>query len=224
MQAQAFFGFQQLVTELVRGLADAVADRPGETEAQRFARHQTAIFSVMAFLPRDAMETTLASHCVMYDLALRDAAAELLRNEAEPVKRRIRSQVITIGRLFFTSLKQLQQLQARPSQQTAPTPQGGPPDSRAQSDAEVAAQPSSVGVESRTANVETLSPQRSGGSQPEATGDGDEIGVPQQHGFQNRQMRRALQFKKPASNRVSGRSGQPAMASRSAATSGQRDG
>jgi hypothetical protein len=47
MQAVHEFGFQQLITELRRGLADTVTDRPGETEAQRFARHQTAVFSVM---------------------------------------------------------------------------------------------------------------------------------------------------------------------------------
>src|SRR5258708_3797037 len=119
MPASPEFGFQQLLTELLRGLADAVADRPGETEAQRFARHQTVIFSVMAFLPRDAMETILAGQCVLLDHLLRDATSDLLRSEAAPGKLRVRSQITALGRLFLKHLEQLRLLQARQAQQSA---------------------------------------------------------------------------------------------------------
>jgi hypothetical protein len=223
MQAQPAFGFQQLNTELLRGLADAVANRPGENEAQRFARHQTAIFSVLAFLPRDAMETTLASHCVMYDLMLRDAVADFLRNEAEPVKRRIRSQVATMGRLFLASLKQLNQLQTRPSQQPAAAAQA-PPESTPQSVEDVAAQSSSVGVELPTASVEPLSPQLFGALQPEVDERDGEIGKPLQYGIQNRQMRRAMRFKKPGGDGAARRSAVLPLVSHYAAGAGQRDG
>lgn len=122
MTTQPEFGFAQLITELLRGLADAAADRPAETDAQRFARHQTVIFSVMAFLPRDALETMVAGQCVMFDHLLRDATRDLLRSEAEPVKRRIRSQVTALGRSFLKHLEELRGLQARRGQQAAASP------------------------------------------------------------------------------------------------------
>jgi hypothetical protein len=106
MQAHSTFGFEQLITELLRGVADAVADRPGESEAQRFARHQTAIFSVMAFHPSDAMETILAGQCVMFDNLLRDAAHDMLCDETGPGKLRIRSQITALGRLFPITQKE----------------------------------------------------------------------------------------------------------------------
>ncbi len=97
MQAPPAFGFEQLITELLRGIADTVADRPGETEARRFARHQTAIFSVMAFMPRDGIETMLAGQCGMLDLLLRDATRDLLRSEPGLGKFRMRSQLTALG-------------------------------------------------------------------------------------------------------------------------------
>ncbi len=60
MQAPSEFGFGHLITVLLRGLADAIADRPGNTEAQRLARHQTAIFSVLGVHATDTMETIVA--------------------------------------------------------------------------------------------------------------------------------------------------------------------
>jgi hypothetical protein len=192
MQAPLEFGFQQLATELLRSLADAVADRPGETEAQRFARHQTAIFSTMAFLPRDALETMVAGQCVMFDHLLRDAVRDLLRNDADPSKRRIRSQVTALGRLFLKNLDQFRQLRARPEQQ----PAASPPDP-AKFDG---TQP----AEAVTTDVAALDAPASAASQPQA-GKADLL---RQHGFQNRRMRRASQFKKPGSKAPSSQSAQ----------------
>jgi hypothetical protein len=126
MQAPPEFGFQQLVSELLRGLAGAVAERPGQTEAQRFARHQTAIFSVMAFLPRDAIETMLAGQCVMIDHLLRDAVSDLLRSETAAGKLRIRSQVTALGRQFLKHLDQFCRMRARPDEQPAAPAQASP--------------------------------------------------------------------------------------------------
>lgn len=204
MTTQPEFGFAQLITELLRGLADAAADRPAETDAQRFARHQTVIFSVMAFLPRDALETMVAGQCVMFDHLLRDATRDLLRSEAEPVKRRIRSQVTALGRSFLKHLEELRGLQARRGQQAAASPSGeaaAPPEPDWQSVATAADQPAS-------AMAEALAPVRS--SQPASSAAPEAAAQPQptpsgkadlllQRGFQNRRMRRASQFRKPAS-------------------------
>lgn len=119
MIPSATFGFEQLITELLRGLAEAVADRPGETEAQRMLRHQIVVFSTMAFMPRDALETMLAGQCVMLDHLLRDGMRDLPRCQPEPIKLRVRSQLTAIGRLFLKHLGELKLLQARPLERIA---------------------------------------------------------------------------------------------------------
>ena len=229
MQAQPAFGFEQLVTELLRGLADAVADRPGETEAQRFGRHQTAIFSVMAFLPRDALETMLAGQCVMFDHLLRDATRDLLRNDAAPSKLRIRSQLMALSRLFLKHLEQWRQLQARPAQQTAASP-GAEPEPKPnpahiaepirQTAKAAASQPASDVAEPPTATGEPEPSQAlSAGIELASAAPlppGSKADLLLQRGFQNRRMRRALQFKKPPSKAALHRSTGLAVASGSA--------
>jgi hypothetical protein len=122
MSAPGVFGFQQLMTELLRGLAQAVAERPGETDSQRFARHQTAVFSAMAFMPRDAVETMLANQCVIFDHLLRDGTRDLLRGQSDRDKIRIRPQLVAIGKSFLNHLEQLRLSQLRPVEQIAMPP------------------------------------------------------------------------------------------------------
>jgi hypothetical protein len=220
MQAPPAFGFQQLVPELLRGLAEAVSERPGESESQRFGRHQTAIFSVMALWPRDATEAILASHCVMYDHVLRDATHDLLRAEAEPVKRRIRSQLLSVGRLFLQSLGQLDRLQTRAGQPAASVPSTAPEPPLAAappSDTEAVDQPPTEFAEPGSSQ-----PSAAPGSPPPPTSPGDNGDALVQRGFQNRQMRRAQQFKKPARQSALHRLAQTVMASHSPAITGQQ--
>jgi hypothetical protein len=227
MQASSEFGFGQLITELLRGLADAIADRPGETEAQRFARHQTAIFSVMAFMPRDAMETMLAGQCVMFDHLMRDAARDLLRNEAEPVKRRIRAQLTGLGRSFLRLLAEFRRLQSRTGQQTAALPDARPvpPADAAQKTLNTAAaRPAAAVSEPPTAATGPIPPAvvdpASDASPTQVAPRGDKADLISQRGFQNRRMRRALQFKKPADKSASRRSDGPAASPQSAIRTG----
>jgi hypothetical protein len=119
------FGFDRLMTEMLRGFAETVADRSGETETQRYSRYQTAIFTVMAFLPRDALETMVAGQCLMLHHLSRDGTRDLLRGQPEMTRLRTRSQLIGIGRLFLKNLEQLIRLQARPIEQTAVVPRAG---------------------------------------------------------------------------------------------------
>jgi hypothetical protein len=159
----------------------------------------------MALLPRDAVETILAGQCVMFDHLLRDATHDLLRNGAEPIKRRIRSQVTALGRLFLKHLEQLWQLQARPLQQTAASPHAEPeasPDPVRHMARTAAVDPASVAGEAPTTNAEPLAEQSfSAGEEPASDVSqprGGKVDLLVQRGFQNRRMRRALQFKKPA--------------------------
>jgi hypothetical protein len=219
MQANSKFGFEQLITELLRDLADAVADRPGESQAQRFARHQTAIFSTMAFHPRDAMETMLAGQCVMFDHLLRDATHDLLCSETAPGKLRVRSQIAALAKIFLKHLEQWCQLRARPEQQTATSPPSEPepkpdpaqmPEPIRQSANTTAPQPAETCAELATAEDEPAS----------AASTPDKVDRLLQRGFQNRRTRRALQFKKPAGKASSRRSAQITVASRPATGSG----
>jgi hypothetical protein len=131
MQQQPAFGFEQLTTEIIRGVLEAVAERGGESEAQRFARHQTTVFSVMAFLPRDAVETMLAGQCVIFDHLLRDGARDLLRGQAEQIKLRARPQIVATGNAFLRHLTQITRLQTRPVEQVAVLPRTAKPETPA---------------------------------------------------------------------------------------------
>lgn len=218
MQAPSEFGFEQLIPELLRGFADAVADRSGETEAQRFARYQTAIFSVMAFHPRDAAESMLAGQCVMFDHLLRDATHDLLRNETGPGKLRIRSQVTALGRLFLKQWEHWCQLRTRQEQQTAASPRVEPePKSDPVHRPEPTRQSNAAASQPAEADAELATVEGGPASAASAPGKADRL---LQRGFQNRRTRRALQFKKPAGKASSRRSGEIAVAAKSAIGSG----
>ena len=183
------FGFEQLVTEMLRGLIEAVADRPGETEAQRFARHQTAVFSTMAFLPRDAVETMLASQCVMLDHLLRDGTRDLLRGQSEQIKLRVRSQLTAMGRLFLKHLDELRKLQARAVEQIAVVPS-----TKSEAADRHDAAPRTTSARLAAAPPHVPSDEAATAQPPEARN--DKAAMVRLHGFQNRRLRRAIQFKK----------------------------
>jgi hypothetical protein len=117
MQAAATMSTESLVADLLRGIVEAVADRPGETEARRFDRQQTAAFSVMGFRPRDAVEIMVSGQCVMFNHVLADGTRDLLRAEMEAIRLRIRPQLTAMGNTFLKHLAQLTRLQTRPADQ-----------------------------------------------------------------------------------------------------------
>ena len=113
MTPDTTLGFEQVAIELVRGIADAVADRPGLTEAQRSVSQQTTVYSVMGLQPRDPVEIMLAGHCVIYDHMLRDGARDLLRGQDEQIKLRARPGTLASGKMFLSSLDMLLRMQNR---------------------------------------------------------------------------------------------------------------
>jgi hypothetical protein len=200
------FGFEQLVTEMLRGLIEAVADRPGETETQRFARHQTAVFSAMAFMPRDAVETMLASQCVMLDHLLRDGTRDLLRGQPDQFKLRLRSQLTAMGRLFLKHLDHLRQLQARAVEQIAvlPVTKAEPRPAAADRREAVPRAPLSGPAESPSRQPSGDAPPTPGPAVVPAAeaepiaASRDKSALLTRRGFQNRRLRRAIQFKSPS--------------------------
>ena len=103
-----------MLTELLRGIAETVAVRPGDTEARRAARHQAAAASVLAFLPRDPVEAMLAGQCVVFDHLVHDTARDMLRGMEDTARPRGRAQLIAMGGVFLKYVAELHRFQARP--------------------------------------------------------------------------------------------------------------
>ena len=119
MQPNPTFGFEQIVTELIRGVIETVADKPGLSPERRASVTQTVVCSVMAFNPRDPIEAMMAGHCVVYDHMLRDGAREMLRGQAELVMIQARPGVLAAGKIFLGTVAMLLRMQRRPEAQLA---------------------------------------------------------------------------------------------------------
>ena len=122
MTQAAAFTLEQMTAEVLRGIIETVGERADDTPARKSIRHATTVFSVMAFLPRDAVELMLAGQCVIFDHVLRDGARDLLRGQEEKVKSRVRPQLVSAGNAFLKHLDRATQLQKRPIEQIAALP------------------------------------------------------------------------------------------------------
>lgn len=119
MQPNQAFGYEQIFTELLRGVVDAVSDKAGLSPERKAVAQNTAVCSVMAFNPRDPVETMLAGQCVVYDHLLRDGAKEMLRGQAEQLMIKARPGVLAAGKMFLGALGMLLRMQRRPEAQLA---------------------------------------------------------------------------------------------------------
>ena len=120
MTQTAAFTLEQMTAEVLRGIIETVGERADDTPARKSLRHATTVFSVMAFLPRDAIELMLAGQCVIFDHVLRDGARDLLRDQDEKVKARVRPQLVSTGNSF------LKHLTAPPSFRNGPSTKSPP--------------------------------------------------------------------------------------------------
>ena len=126
MQPPPPFGHEQIFTEIIRGVLDTVTAKPAVSAERSAAAKQTAVCSVMAFIPRDPVETMLAGQCVVYDHMLRDGAKDLLEGKPEEFTIRARPGVLATGKMFLGTLGMLLRMQRRPDAQLAfgrPLPQ-----------------------------------------------------------------------------------------------------
>ena len=119
MQATATFGYEQIVTELIRGILDIVADIPGLSPERRAVAQQTAVCSVMAYNPRDPIETMMAGQCIVYDHLMRDGARDMLRGQAELIKIKARPGALSTGKMFLSTMEMLSRMQGRAADQLA---------------------------------------------------------------------------------------------------------
>jgi hypothetical protein len=119
MQADSTFGYDQIVTELMRGIIETISDKPGITPERRASIMQTAVCSIMAFNPRDPVETMLAGHCVVYDSMLRDAVRELSQGQGGQATIKARTGVLACGKAFLAAVGMLLRMQCRPAAELA---------------------------------------------------------------------------------------------------------
>lgn len=119
MQAIPTLGFEQIAGELLRGIIETVADTPGLPPERKAAAQQTVVCSVMAFNPRDPVETMMAGQCVVYDHMLRHGAREMLRGQAELVTIQARPGILACGKTFLATVAMLVRMQRRSEAQLA---------------------------------------------------------------------------------------------------------
>ncbi len=119
MQPNPSFGFEQIVTEVIRGVLEAVAEKPGLSQDRRASLTQTVVCSVMAFEPRDPVEAMMAGQCIVYDHLLRDGVREMQRGQADQVTARARPGVLAVGKVFLATMAMLLRMQRRPEAQLA---------------------------------------------------------------------------------------------------------
>ena len=133
------FGFKDLLTHIVGDVAQAVCERNGETKARQAGRSQAAVFTIMGFLPRDAIEAMLAGHCVMFHELMVDSVHDTLRGELDTTRRATRGGIVAMDRAFANNLSRLERYQLRPAEgrrdgaeaAPTPTPEAATPGARA---------------------------------------------------------------------------------------------
>jgi hypothetical protein len=150
---------------------------------------------------------------------LRDGTRDLLRGQPEQIKLRVRPQLTAMGRLFLQHLVHLRKLQVRPVEQIAVVPVAKPAAAvpraaRTMPDGQrsPAAPPGGSEVADVLARAPVAEEQSAAvGSHPpsaEVEPASDSPHAPRtdkaarllRRGFQNRRLRRAIQFKSPAGN------------------------
>jgi hypothetical protein len=119
MRPDPNFGHKEIVTEIIRGVADTVASKPGLSPERQASAVQTVVCSVMAFIPRDPVETMMAGHCIVYDHMLRDGARDMLGGKAELEMIKARPGVLACGKMFLATVAMLIRMQRRPEQTLA---------------------------------------------------------------------------------------------------------
>jgi hypothetical protein len=111
---------RDLLTHVINDMARAVSVRPGETGEQHIIRSKVAIQTVIAFSPRDVIETQLAGRCMMFHELTTDAVRETLRGEAGAARRATRQNIVALDHCFGENLARLERYMGRTAQGDLP--------------------------------------------------------------------------------------------------------
>ena len=97
-----------VIQDMLRDIIRALGERPGEPAAQRDSRARAVALSVLAFRPRDPVETLLAGLIVMHAQLLQDAARAASGGDPKA-----RAGVIALGRVLLGFLREMHRAQGR---------------------------------------------------------------------------------------------------------------
>ena len=110
--------------DLLRLIADAIGSRANATPAQKQAAMQGLIQAIVAYVPRDPVETMLAGMIAGHLQLSLDATRDLLGCEDIRLKIRIRAQILALDRQMLGFMRELRAAQKRQPapEQSAPAP------------------------------------------------------------------------------------------------------
>ncbi len=157
MQPAHTFGYEQIAQEIVRGVIDTIGDQPGLSLERKNVVRQTIACSVMAFNPRDPVETMMAGQCVVYDHMLRHGARDLLSGQGEQITIQARPGILACGKTFLATVTLLLRMQRREVAQLAfsrPIPAQDVEREQADETAEIAAHDAAPAIDVPEAVVE----------------------------------------------------------------------
>jgi hypothetical protein len=97
----------ELTTIVARDIINSLANRPGESAAMAAARAAAARTQIDAFAPRDAVEIMLAGQAVLFQSLAADAAREARAASSADMSRRLRQQIIALGRLHLAVMREI---------------------------------------------------------------------------------------------------------------------
>jgi hypothetical protein len=130
-----------LFTLPITDMANAISDRPGESNEQHFIRAQVATHLILGLAPRDPIEVMLAGHAVMFHALITDSVSNTLRGEIDTMRRASRASIVAMDRGFHLNLDKLKQYQCRPFEAANQAEQNSQPSDARTAPAETMAAP-----------------------------------------------------------------------------------
>ena len=101
------YAYDTLLHDIIKGIVTATGERPDESASQTKARTTMIAHMVMAYLPRDAVETMLSGLCVSYHHLVLDAVRDALLGQLENMKARTRTSIVSIGALLLRTITEI---------------------------------------------------------------------------------------------------------------------
>jgi hypothetical protein len=101
---------------MVRTTLDALPVSPDASAEDIAAQQQAALHAIAAFAPRDPVEAMLAARATVTHHAIMECFRRAMLPDVEDALAiRLRSNALALSRLFTTTLRELEQMQARPA-------------------------------------------------------------------------------------------------------------
>jgi hypothetical protein len=108
-------GLIETLAAIVKDMAHAMCQRPGENADQQFTRAKVATRAILSFEPRGTIEVMLAGHSVMFHALITDSIHHTLRGEIDTMRRGSRANIVALNKAFHLNVEKFAQYQTHPS-------------------------------------------------------------------------------------------------------------